>query len=141
MGVSVTEAQRSLLAHLRKWLRADRDYDAKTSGPKRLLNDKKKWLAVYDILKTGHVHSCSLSDYRSLKHLIQKLSRSERLPDSSSLEALLLLRCAWTLADIFNEKAAQYKFWAKMAYATLLLMGVVVAWLRLEAPQGSACMV
>ncbi|CAE7233654.1 unnamed protein product [Symbiodinium natans] len=126
MGVSVTEAQRSLLAHLRKWLRADRDYDAKTSGPKRLLNDKKKWLAVYDILKTGHVHSCSLSDYRSLKHLIQKLSRSERLPDSSSLEALLLLRCAWTLADIFNEKAAQYKFWAKMAYATLLLMGVVV---------------
>ena len=28
MGVSVSEAQRSLLAHLRKWLRADRLYDA-----------------------------------------------------------------------------------------------------------------
>jgi len=126
MGVSVSEAQRSLLAHLRKWLRADRLYDEKKWGAARLMGDKKKWLAVYDILKTSHVYSCSLSDYRGLKHLIQKLSRSERLPDSSSLEALLLLRCAWTLADIFDEKADRFKLWAKLAYATLLIMGVIV---------------
>ena len=41
--------------------------DEKKWGAARLMGDKKKWLAVYDILKTSHVYSCSLSDYRGLK--------------------------------------------------------------------------
>eukprot|EP00439_Symbiodinium_sp_Y106_P020286 s5694_g2.t1 len=125
-GVSSVEGLPVILARPRNEFLPTGLPDEKKWGAARLMGDKKKWLAVYDILKTSHVYSCSLSDYRGLKHLIQKLSRSERLPDSSSLEALLLLRCAWTLADIFDEKADRFKLWAKLAYATLLIMGVIV---------------
>ena len=60
------------------------------------------------------------------KMIIQTLSRSDRLPDHSSLEGLLLLRCAWTLADAFHEKATRLKFLAKLSFGMLLLLGVLI---------------
>ena len=108
-------------------------YDRVKKRAEVVKSDKRLWLAAYEVLKSHDVDSCELSDHRRLRNLVQKHSRSDRLPDNSSLEGLLLLRCAWTLADVFNEKAARLKLIAKLSFACLLLLGVVITFVTTSA--------
>eukprot|EP00439_Symbiodinium_sp_Y106_P045768 s1477_g5.t2 len=100
-------AHDALKAMLQSWLDEAKGYDKGKKRVQVVKSDKRLWLAAYEVLKSHDVDSCELSDHRRLRNLVQKHSRSDRLPDNSSLEGLLLLRCAWTLADVFHEKDAK----------------------------------
>ncbi|CAE7945697.1 unnamed protein product [Symbiodinium sp. KB8] len=126
-------AHNALKAMLSSWLEEAKGYDRGKKRAEVVKSDKRLWLAAYEVLKSHDVDSCELSDHRRLRNLVQKHSRSDRLPDNSSLEGLLLLRCAWTLADVFNEKAARLKLIAKLSFACLLLLGVVITFVTTSA--------
>ncbi|CAE7252814.1 unnamed protein product [Symbiodinium sp. CCMP2592] len=125
-GVQFAEVRATLFQHLDRWLAEARKYDHMKKSPPVVKNDKRLWLATYELLKSDDVYSIRLSDHRSLKQRIQALSRSDRLPKASSLEGLLLLRCAWTLADIFDEKARWLKRTAKLSFFLVLSLGVMI---------------
>ena len=132
-SMAYERAHEALKQELSRWLVEAKDYDNAKKRPEEMKSDKRLWLAAYEVLKSPDVYSCKLSEHRRLKILIQKLSRSDRLPDNSSLEGLLLLRCAWTLADVFHEKATKLKLLAKLSFAVLLLLGVVITFVTTSA--------
>ena len=61
-----------------------------------------------------------------LLHHEAKVARIDRLPESNSLEGLLMLQDAWDHYDIYSDLSSQYKIISKMSYLLLLLNGIAL---------------
>eukprot|EP00931_Biecheleriopsis_adriatica_P106235 TRINITY_DN8071_c0_g1_i6.p1 TRINITY_DN8071_c0_g1~~TRINITY_DN8071_c0_g1_i6.p1 ORF type:complete len:1175 (+),score=224.08 TRINITY_DN8071_c0_g1_i6:186-3527(+) len=128
-NVDFDEVLDTLLVHLQEELQSNIEWDDKRNNMKKWLSDSEMWLAVYAILKSDHTFSCGLRDHDSLKKRMHAMTRSERLPDNTSMQGLMLMRCAWTLVDLYRYQANQYKLLTKIAYVVILLLGIVVVFI------------
>mmetsp|Transcript_59776 Transcript_59776/g.142259 ORF Transcript_59776/g.142259 Transcript_59776/m.142259 type:complete len:1275 (+) Transcript_59776:53-3877(+) len=88
--------------------------------------DEEKWLAIYDLIASPYVHVGNLHDLKDIEHKLERMAITDRLPAENTMEALVLIRRAWTLVDIFKKSGTQYKWIAKTSYALLLLVGIVI---------------
>ena len=74
------------------------------------------------MLYTAHV-----DDIAALSFLVNHvLMKKERLPNSDTLEGLLMLRAAWDVVDIGNYQIWFFKWTAKICYVFILLLGVAI---------------
>jgi len=88
--------------------------------------DEEKLLAIYDLINSPYVHVGNLHDLKDIEHKLERMAITDRLPPENSMEALVLLRRAWTLVDMFKANGTYYKRIAKTAYALLLLIGIII---------------
>mmetsp|Transcript_119727 Transcript_119727/g.298628 ORF Transcript_119727/g.298628 Transcript_119727/m.298628 type:complete len:1053 (+) Transcript_119727:117-3275(+) len=84
------------------------------------------WMAVYEVLQSENVATGSLHDLRDCKRKLMQLSHLDYLPPENSLEALVLLRRAWTLVDFYKYQSRIYGFIAKTLYMSLLILEIIV---------------
>jgi len=119
-----------------KFLRGQADFSMardSTLTEQAICTDKTahdNWLNLITLLEGGPqgnlVKACSLHDKDECKRLLEDMAQIDYLPRESSLEALVLIRRAWTLRDIYDSHARYYKHIAKATYFSFLFMGLAV---------------
>jgi len=82
--------------------------------------------AVQSLLSNPKVFYANARDLKFAEGLLEKLTRTERVPEGCSYEALVLLRNAYDRIDIFNSEAVKNKIRAKYAYLLMLAGNVIV---------------
>mmetsp|Transcript_94369 Transcript_94369/g.244223 ORF Transcript_94369/g.244223 Transcript_94369/m.244223 type:complete len:878 (-) Transcript_94369:88-2721(-) len=125
-GVDFIEARGLLEQLLMQDFQVGRDWDSNNKTEKKFYSQEGLWLALYDLLKAPNVYTGNLHNLKPLERKLFSIAQIDRLPQENSLEALVLLRRAWTLVDIFSASARRYKFLAKLSYMFLLSLGVLV---------------
>lgn len=120
------EAVSLILDQVGGGLDATRQFDMKYKTLKAIMDQEDKWLAIYDTLKSKNVRTANLLDITDCRTQIDLMTRVDRLPAENTLESLVLLRCAWTLADVFTKHARYYKGVCKMAHAMFLLLTTAI---------------
>ena len=68
----------------------------------------------------------SVYDLISVKNMVDMLTRADRLPKNNSYEALLIIRDAWCIYDLFAHTASNMKLRAKVSYALFLTNGLLL---------------
>ena len=68
----------------------------------------------------------SVYDLISVKNMVDMLTRADRLPKNNSYEALLIIRDAWCIYDLFAHTASTMKLRAKVSYALFLTNGLLL---------------
>ena len=61
-----------------------------------------------------------------INNIMNDVAKIDNLPDKHTIEALLLLRHAWSNVDAYTYYANHYKFVAKVCYLTMLLLGILI---------------
>ena len=87
---------------------------------------QKLSLAIESILDNKKVFAVDLERPRDVHALLNQLTQADRVPPSSSYEALLLLRDAYDRIDIFNAIAQRNKLRSKISYTSLLLLNLLL---------------
>lgn len=113
---------------LGKGIEENKAYDARNMSLQNVLGDAKKWALAYDIFRSTKVTSCSIFDIDSANAILQSdlVGSVDRLPKRNSLEQLVLLRNAWTLANMFEDYAIYYKRLSRASYGALSVLGVLM---------------
>ena len=86
--------------------------------------DIEEWLAVYDLLAAPNVFAQSVYNLVGINEIMNDVAKIDNLPDKHSVEALCLLRRAWTNVDAYRYYAGVYKLIAKVCYVIMLLLGI-----------------
>lgn len=81
-------------------------------------------LSVSEMFLSGSTYVASLYDLNSINRIIRKVAKIDRLPDSNSLEANLMIRDAWDHVDLYHINANTYKQITKLTYLCMLLLGI-----------------
>jgi hypothetical protein len=68
----------------------------------------------------------SVYDLVAVKNMVDMLTRADRLPKRNSYEALLIIRDAWCIYDLFAYTATNMKSRAKISYALFLANGLLL---------------
>eukprot|EP00747_Dinoflagellata_sp_TGD_P116408 gnl/TRDRNA2_/TRDRNA2_172372_c2_seq2.p1 gnl/TRDRNA2_/TRDRNA2_172372_c2~~gnl/TRDRNA2_/TRDRNA2_172372_c2_seq2.p1 ORF type:complete len:605 (-),score=110.03 gnl/TRDRNA2_/TRDRNA2_172372_c2_seq2:105-1919(-) len=108
-----------------RYLEVSKARNAKTKTEEAFCAKEELWLAVYDIMKSRHVHTCNLFDIQNCKKKLISIAQIDRLPKENTLCGLILLRRAWTLIDLFTFYGLRYKKYTKISYFILVLIGIV----------------
>lgn len=100
----------------------------KGASCQELYSEKKYAYAIRlnTLLASDHIYGASLWDLQATQRLIKHLVRLDRLPTSTKLEGLLLLRSAWNDYDVAMMLADRYKHISKILFALQLLLGWLV---------------
>ena len=61
-----------------------------------------------------------------INHIMNDVAKIDNLPDKHTIEALLLLRHAWSNVDAYTYYADHYKKIAKFCYFMMLLLGIMI---------------
>ncbi|CAJ1340339.1 unnamed protein product [Effrenium voratum] len=125
-STSIDEVMESLRSALHNILTDNANYDSLHMDEEVFCRDRNLWLATRDILTSDVVHSCGIDNVDEIRSLINEQAKTERLPSHSSLQGLLLLRCAWNLCDLFGYTAKTYKWRTKISYALIMVLAAVV---------------
>ena len=88
--------------------------------------DIEEWLAVYDLLAAPNVFAQSVYNLVGINEIMNDVAKIDNLPDKHSVEALCLLRRAWTNVDAYQYYAGVYKLIGKVCYVTMLLLGIAI---------------
>jgi hypothetical protein len=91
-----------------------------------LSRPRGEWVHIFEILSSPHTRSGSLFDIGSLRRILEASSRQDKLPHSSSLQALLVIQDAWDHVDLYAKQCRTYKAITKVVYAFLLLTSVLI---------------
>ena len=91
-----------------------------------LERDIEEWLAVYDILASPSVFAQSVYNLIGINHIMNDVAKIDNLPDKHTIEALLLMRHAWSNVDAYTYYADHYKWIAKVCYFLMLLLGIFI---------------
>jgi len=83
-------------------------------------------MSVYETLKSSDVAVGSLQDLKDCRRKLCQLAVLDYLPSKNSLEALVLLRRAWTLYELYNYNAKRYRIYSMMCYFSLLCCEVLI---------------
>ncbi len=108
-AVEFKEVHCKLIDNINFCLERNEKYDQSHRDVKSFASDKEKWHTVYMILKSSSVFSCGSHEYSKLRAKIGELACADRLPQNNTLQALVLLRYAWTLSDLFDAQSRQSK--------------------------------
>merc|ERR1711871_397181 len=81
---------------------------------------------VTQILKSDNVFIASLFDLEGITDIMNKVAALDDLPQTHTQEALLLLRRAWCIVELYAKEANFYKRLTKVSYFLLLILGVGV---------------
>lgn len=92
---------------------------------------RAEWSAIFDILQSPSTFSASIHDIDKINAIFSSVARIDRLPESNSLEALIMLQDAWDHFDIYTLLADRYKFITKSSYMLLLLNGIAITFLSI----------
>lgn len=106
-AVEFKEVQSKLMDNINICLERNAKYDQSRHNVKSLASNKEKWHTVYMILKSS-VFSCGSNEYSKLRAKIEEIEEmacADRLPHNNTLQALVLLRYAWTLSDLFDAQS------------------------------------
>ena len=104
-AVEFKEVQSKLMDNINICLERNAKYDQSRHNVKSLASNKEKWHTVYMILKSSSVFSCGSNEYSKLRAKIEEMACADRLPHNNTLQALVLLRYAWTLSDLFDAQS------------------------------------
>eukprot|EP00933_Yihiella_yeosuensis_P071960 TRINITY_DN80217_c0_g1_i1.p1 TRINITY_DN80217_c0_g1~~TRINITY_DN80217_c0_g1_i1.p1 ORF type:complete len:1162 (+),score=257.35 TRINITY_DN80217_c0_g1_i1:67-3552(+) len=102
------------------------EYDSVKKSEEAFINDEGVWLAVYEILKSNLVYSGNLHSLKRVEKQLFAVAKIDRLPMSSTLEGLILLRRSWTLVDLYHKVAAFYKKASRIYYVITLSIGIAI---------------
>ena len=133
--LSITERQEMKFA--KKLLK-----DPKAMNAKEMTTEQ--WLATYDILTSKTCYAESIFDLDGIALIMSDIAKIDHLPDYHSPEALALLRRAWCDIDAYHAYADEYKWYAKMTYGCMLVLGLSIAtsaayFSRFRAPPQPNC--
>jgi hypothetical protein len=84
------------------------------------------FLYADDILASPSVFAQSVYNLIGINHIMNDVAKIDNLPDKHTIEALLLLRHAWSNVDAYTYYANHYKKIAKFCYFTMLLLGIMI---------------
>ena len=79
-----------------------------------------------DILASPSVFAQSVYNLVGINHIMNDVAKIDNLPDKHTIEALLLLRHAWSNVDAYTYYADHYKAIAKLCYFLMLLLGILI---------------
>jgi len=96
------------------------NYNKRTKTKEAFMSNQDKWLAAYNILKSEHVKTGSLFRLKECNEVMESMTKLDRLPTENTPQTLVLLRCAWTLVDLFHARAKFYKVIAKSMFIVYL---------------------
>ena len=82
-------------------------------------------LSLTELFLSNTTYCASLYDLTGVNRIIRKVAKIDRLPDSNSLEANLMIRDAWDHVDLYHVNANTYKLITKLAYFSILLIGIL----------------
>lgn len=125
-GKDLDKAKKALRELFEEQLDVCEKYDRKIKTRKAFCDNQNMWISVYDLLMADPetVHTGNIFDLKHVHSKIEVLAQIDRLPQKNTLEALVLMRTAWNICDIYNASAHMYKKLARWTYFLLLLVGV-----------------
>ena len=89
------------------------------------------------MLNSSQTYSGSIHDLEELKSIIGSIAKIDRLPSTTSLEALRTLQDAWDYSEIYHLLASSYKLASKLTYSIMLLCGIAITVLAIIDTVGS----
>ena len=82
--------------------------------------------AIHTVLSHERTFSAHVNDISGLDFVVNQLMmKKNSLPDSDTLESLLILRSAWDVVDISRHVLRGYKILAKVLYVIVVIFGIV----------------
>ena len=108
-AVEFKEVYSKLIDNINFCLERNAKYDQSRHNVKSFASNKEMWHTVYMILKSSNVFSCGSNEYSKLREELEELASADHLPQNNTLQALILLRYAWTLSDLFDAQSRQSK--------------------------------
>eukprot|EP01052_Picozoa_sp_SAG31_P012863 SAG31_NODE_761_length_12276_cov_4.530673_17_plen_412_part_00 len=72
--------------------------------------------------KSPRLYSGNLNNLKQLSRDLNKVARIDRLPESNSEQAMIIIRHAWDLVDIYTFNSGRMKIVAKSSYYIMLLL-------------------
>lgn len=132
-ATSATEARDKLV----KLLDKERSVSARFASRntvKAVKGNEELWMSVYDLMTSDNVYVGNLHNISNIRTELFRHAQIDRLPSKNSQEALLLLRRAWVLVDLYHYNAAIYKFFSKLAYFCTLILGVSIVVISVLQP-------
>jgi len=118
----LSDAVAAVTDNIKRQMDGNRSRNMFTKTVASFMKKEEIWLAAYDILKNESVMTGNLFHINRCRKKLMQLAQKDRLPEDYTLSGLILLRSAWTLADIFAAKAMWYKIVAKFAYFVFLML-------------------
>jgi len=125
-AVEFEDVHSKLIDNIKFCLERNAKYDQSRHNVKSFASNKEKWHTVYMILKSSNVFSCGSHEYSTLRAELEELASADHLPQNNTLQALILLRYAWTLSDLFDAQSRQSKLMSKLTYFMLLFLSTAV---------------
>jgi len=125
-AVEFKQVHSKLIDNINFCLERNLKYDQSRHNVKSFASNKEMWHTVYMILKSSNVFSCGSHEYSELRKELEELASADHLPQNNTLQALILLRYAWTLSDLFDAQSSQSKLMSKLAYFMLLFLSTAV---------------
>ena len=83
-----------------------------------------KWLAVYEMIKSDNCFAESIYDLKGISEIMSNVAKIDHLPEKNTLEALILIRRAWSTVDAYHNAANFFKNVAKICYLLMLILGI-----------------
>ena len=91
--------------------------------------------AYHAVLSSNLLYTAHVKDTEQLKFLVNnKMMDKDGLPEKNTLEALMVLRQAWDMADIGQHVLKSYKVVGKVAYAALTLLAIAIVTVSVLTP-------
>eukprot|EP00428_Durinskia_dybowskii_P042868 CAMPEP_0170280552 /NCGR_PEP_ID=MMETSP0116_2-20130129/40290_1 /TAXON_ID=400756 /ORGANISM="Durinskia baltica, Strain CSIRO CS-38" /LENGTH=907 /DNA_ID=CAMNT_0010531883 /DNA_START=1 /DNA_END=2721 /DNA_ORIENTATION=+ len=119
-------AKRELIDMLQKQFWGSYNMDRETKFEEAFAMQEDKWMAAYEIFKSEDVYTGSLYDLQDCSKRLSDIAKIDYLPAQNSYEALILIRRAWTLHDVFDYHALNYKMIAKSSTFIMLLLSTAL---------------
>jgi hypothetical protein len=114
------KANEALATRTEKKKRIEKD------GGRDTTRSTAEWLCVFDLLSSENCFAESIYDLQGVSNIMADVAKIDNLPQKHTLEALLLLRNAWSAVDAYQSSALCYKFISKFTYFCMLLLGSAV---------------
>jgi hypothetical protein len=100
-----------------------------TTDRSALLKNQTLWVGIHTVLSATNVQAARIEDIKNIRNSLKELAQRDRLPEQNSLEALYVLRDAWTFVDLLSVHAKQYKMYSQLSYIVLSLLSLLVTWM------------
>ena len=95
---------------------------------------KQARFAYHSVLSSKFFFTAHVQDVEELKFLVNnRMMDTSPLPEKNTLEALIVLRQAWDLADVGRYVLARYKFLAKALYISLIILAVAIVAITVQS--------
>lgn len=88
-------------------------------------------LAYKAILTQPNVYSVSMYNPAEMNLIVNSITKVDRLPDYDTLESLRIIQESWDCIEMYHAAADAYKYVAKTAFISLLLLGVLITLLAI----------